>query len=169
MRCRWARPEIDSRIAYIRAVDKLERVLVVAGLIIDRDRILLTQRPPGGSLPLEWELPGGKVESGEQPIAALARELAEEIGVTAEIGRIWDVLHHRYPRFELVMLVYLAHLAPGERVQRLQVADFEWVSHADLSEHPILAADRPLIERLVAEGIPAVIGTAELTPTSKEN
>lgn len=135
-------------------MSELERVLVVAGLIVDGDRVLLTQRPAGGPLGLEWELPGGKIEPGEHPVAALVRELREEIGAAVEVGRIWDVLHHIYPTFELVMLVYTAKLAPGERLARLQVADFEWVAHRDLAGHPILAADRPLIDRLVAEGIP---------------
>jgi 8-oxo-dGTP diphosphatase len=135
-------------------VPELERVLVVAGLIVHGDRVLLTQRLAGGPLGLEWELPGGKVEPGEHPVAALVRELREEIGAAVEVGRVWDVLHHIYPTFELVMVVYAAKLAQGERVERLQVADFEWVAVADLADHPILPADRPLIERLVAEGIP---------------
>ena len=132
----------------------LSRKLVVAGLITDGERVLLTRRPPDGSLPLEWELPGGKVEPGEAPRTALARELSEEIGAAVEVGRIWEVLYHRYPDFELVMLVFLTRLLPGESIRCLQVADFEWVERAALRSHPILVADRPLLDRLVAEGIP---------------
>lgn len=134
----------------------LERVLVVAGLIVDGDRILLTQRPAGGSLALEWELPGGKVEPGEHPVDALRRELLEEIAAEVEVGSIWDVLHHVYPSFELVMLVYTAKLAPGATVKPVQVADFEWVGRDGLADHPILAADRPLVDRLVSEGLPSI-------------
>jgi 8-oxo-dGTP diphosphatase len=77
-------------------------------------RVLITQRRADQALPLQWEFPGGKVESGEAPVTALARELAEEIGVTVEVGRIWDVLFHAYPAFDLVMLVYACRIvAPG--------------------------------------------------------
>src|SRR5687768_15766364 len=84
-----------------------ERKLVVAGVIVGGDRrILITQRRADQALPLKWEFPGGKVEPGEAPADALVRELAEELGVTASVGRIWDVLFHAYPSFDLVMLVY---------------------------------------------------------------
>jgi 8-oxo-dGTP pyrophosphatase MutT (NUDIX family) len=77
------------------------RKLVVAGLIIgDDQRILITQRRADQAMPLQWEFPGGKVEAGEDPVAALARELAEELGVIARVGRIWDVLFHAYPAFD---------------------------------------------------------------------
>lgn len=141
------------------------RKLVVAALIAEGDRVLLTQRPAGGSLPLEWELPGGKVELGEDPRAALVRELREEIGVDAEVGAIWDVLFHRYPDFDLVMLVFLARLPAGAAVKCLQVADFEWVERHALASHPILAADRPLLDRMVAGGIPR-FATALMPPAN---
>lgn len=133
------------------------RKLVVAGLIIGDDRrVLITQRRADQSLPLQWEFPGGKVEPGEAPVAALARELTEELGVTAEVGRIWDVLFHAYPAFDLVMLVYACRLAPASAPPRaVEVADLTWVAPADLPGHwDILPADRPLVDRLVTEGPP---------------
>jgi len=132
------------------------RKLVVAGLIIGDDRrVLITQRRADQALPLQWELPGGKVEPGEDPVVALARELREELGVTARVGRIWDVLFHAYPAFDLVMLVYACRLAPGETPRTVEVADLAWVATADLpGAWDILPADRPLIDRLVAEGPP---------------
>ncbi len=130
-----------------------ERKLVVAGLIIGDDhRILITQRRADQSLPLQWEFPGGKVEPGESPVAALARELAEELGVTAKVGRIWDVLFHAYPTFDLVMLVYACRIAGVPRC--VEVADLAWRRTDELVAVDILPADRPLVDRLVAEGIP---------------
>src|ERR1044071_5108457 len=90
------------------------RKLVVAGLLARDGRVLVTQRRADQALPLQWELPGGKVEPGEAPVAALARELREELGVETAVGRIWDVLFHAYPEFDLVMLVYACRLLPGE-------------------------------------------------------
>ena len=132
-----------------------ERKLVVAGLIVGDDRrILITQRRADQALPLQWEFPGGKVEPGEAPVAALARELAEEIGVTAIVGRIWEVLFHAYPAFDLVMLVYACRLAAGSEPRAVEVADLAWVVASDLPAWDILPADRPLVERLVNEGAP---------------
>jgi len=131
------------------------RKLVVAGLIVGNDRrILITQRRADQALPLQWELPGGKVEPGEAPEAALARELREELGVAALIGRIWDVLFHAYPAFDLVMLVYACRLAPGEVPRAIEVADLVWLPAGELPAWDILPADRPLVARLVAEGAP---------------
>jgi 8-oxo-dGTP diphosphatase len=132
------------------------RTLVVAGLITAADgRVLLTQRRADQSLPLGWEFPGGKMEPGESPEQALARELREEIGVHAQVGRIWDVLFHAYETFDLVMLVYHCRLAPEQKVRCLQVNDAVWCRLAELAAHDILVADRPLVERLLREGAPA--------------
>lgn len=133
-----------------------DRKLVVAGLIVGDDRrVLITQRRADQTLPLQWEFPGGKVEPGEAPVDALARELAEELGVTARVGRIWDVLFHAYPAFDLVMLVYACRLAPGAEPRAIQVADLAWVATDELpAAWDILPADRPLVERLASEGPP---------------
>lgn len=137
--------------------DPRPRKLVVAGLIVgDDQRILITQRRADQSMPLQWEFPGGKVEAGEAPADALARELAEELGVVAVVGRIWDVLFHAYPAFDLVMLVYVCRLAVGEAPRAVEVADLVWVRTDELpGAWDILPADRPLVMRLVAEGPPA--------------
>ncbi len=132
------------------------RKLVVAGLIVgDDQRVLITQRRADQALPLQWEFPGGKVEPGESPVDALVRELREELGVTAIVGRIWDVLFHAYPDFDLVMLVYACRLAPGAPPRAVEVADLVWIAPSELpGPWDILPADRPLVDRLVAEGIP---------------
>ncbi len=117
----------------------MDRKLVVAALVVnERDEILLTQRRADQDLPGLWELPGGKIEPGEAPEAALVRELAEEIGVEARVGRIWEVLFHRYPAYDVYMLVYRVALAAGA------------APRARLAEHAVLPADRPLVARLAA-------------------
>ncbi len=134
------------------------RKLVVAGLIVDdQQRVLITQRAATWSLPLQWEFPGGKVEPGESPQAALERELVEEIGARVVVGRIWDVLFHAYPAFDLVMLVYACRLVPGHVARIVEVADLAWVSVGELpGAWDILPADKPLVDRLIAEGPPPV-------------
>ena len=130
------------------------RKLVVAGLIVgDDQRILITQRRGDQALPLQWEFPGGKVEPGEAPVAALERELREELGVTVAVGRIWDVLFHAYPAFDLVMLVYVCRIVDGAP-RAVEVADLAWVAPAELPRWDILPADRPLVDRLGRESLP---------------
>jgi 8-oxo-dGTP diphosphatase len=130
------------------------RTLVVAGLIMgDDQRILITQRRADQAFPLQWEFPGGKVEPGEAPVAALVRELREELGVTVAVGRIWDVLFHAYPAFDLVMLVYACRIIDGAP-RAVEVADLAWVAARDLARWDILPADRPLVDRLCVESLP---------------
>src|SRR5687768_1420683 len=120
------------------------RKLVVAGLLVDeRGRVLITRRrddqPMGGF----WELPGGKLEPGEPPIAALVRELREELGAAVDVGAIWDVLHHAYPAFDLLMLVYRCRLVAGEVARAVEVADLAWCAPAELAGYDVLPADAP--------------------------
>ena len=128
------------------------RKVVVAGLVVDRDRVLITQRRADQPLPLQWELPGGKIEAGESPEIALARELREELGVGVEIHRVWDVLFHAYPDYDVLMLVYRCRIVDGEPAC-VEVADLAWCLPAELSGYDILPADAPLIRRLVDEGV----------------
>ena len=77
--------------------DKRERLLVVAGVVVRGDRIMLCQRRPEVHNGLKWEFPGGKLEPGESPEAALRRELREELSIDVRVGRIVDAVYHRYP------------------------------------------------------------------------
>ena len=110
------------------AAEPRPRTLVVAALI-QRDsdgRLLLSRRRPDQSLPGCWEFPGGKVEPGEAPVAALAREIEEELGCTVEVGAIDEVVFHAYERFDLYMLVYRCTLVRGQP-RPVQVAEVRLV------------------------------------------
>ena len=100
-------------------------VQVVAAIIERAGAILVGQRTAQQSHPLKWEFPGGKVEPGEDPVAALAREVREELGCELAVGRIHEVVFHKYPDFDLVMLVYAGEIAAGEpradHFERLEV------------------------------------------------
>jgi len=131
------------------------RKLVVAGLCVRDDRVLITQRRADQPLPLQWEFPGGKIEPGEAPEIALARELREELGVAVHVGRVWDVLFHAYPDYDVLMLVYACRIVDGEPAC-VEVADLAWCRSDELARYDILPADAPLVRRLEIEGAPAV-------------
>ena len=131
---------------------KVTPALVVAALVQrDDGAVLLSQRRADQGMPLKWELPGGKIEPGESPEAALRREIAEELGVEAEVGAIYDVVSHAYPEFDLLMLVYRCELL-GEPSAK-EVAQVCFVPRSELLRRPVLPADIPLLEKLSQHGL----------------
>ena len=137
-----------------RTFDRARKIVVAGLLVDDAGRVLVTQRRADQAMPLQWELPGGKLEPGESPTVALARELTEELGVAVEVGRIWEVLFHAYPDFDLLMMVYRCRLPPGEVPRCVEVADLTWRPPDQLWDLDVLPADAPLIARLAQEGVP---------------
>ena len=126
------------------------RLLVVAALIWRDGQVLVSRRRIDQAMPNLWEFPGGKVESGESPQAALAREIREELGCEVDVGRIEDVVFHDYPTFDLYMLVYPCRIASGVP-SAVAVAEIVWVHPSRLPSMDLLPADFPLARRLAAE------------------
>lgn len=126
------------------------RKLVVAGLLFNSQKqILISQRREDQEFPLMWEFPGGKIEPQESPEEALIRELQEELNVQAHVSQIFDVVYHRYEKFDVLMLFYVCHTKDDPQAQ--EVAQVKWVSLQDLDAYQILPADQPLVKRLQLE------------------
>ncbi len=127
----------------------MNRILVVAGLIEGGTPglYLVSRRPAGTHLAHAWEFPGGKVDRGETPAAALRRELQEELGIDVVVGDVYAVGHHCYPEKEVVLLIFRCRIIAGEP-QCLEVAEFRWVTLAELVDLPLPPADGPVVERL---------------------
>jgi 8-oxo-dGTP diphosphatase len=120
---------------------------VVAALIERRGRVLLSQRREDQSFPLMWEFPGGKVEPGESPSAALEREIREELGCTIRVEDIVDLVFFAYPEFDLVMPVFNVRLVRGTP-RPVQVRAVAWTHPSALTRTSMPPADRPLARRL---------------------
>jgi 8-oxo-dGTP diphosphatase len=125
------------------------RKLVVAALVREGTRVLMSRRRADQPMPGKWEFPGGKVEPGEAPTEALAREVREELGCEIDAGRIFEVVFHVYDEFDLYMLVYAATITAGAP-QALDVAEVAWVEATRLPELDLLPADYPLARALAA-------------------
>ncbi|GAB4154619.1 MAG: (deoxy)nucleoside triphosphate pyrophosphohydrolase [Sphingomonadales bacterium] len=133
------------------AIGGLPLVLVAAVVLFDADgRLLLTQRPAGKSMAGLWEFPGGKVEAGESPEAALVRELAEELGVEACLTCVapFTFASHAYEDFHLLMPLYLCRNWTGIPRPREGQA-LKWVRPRQLRDYPMPPADLPLAAALI--------------------
>jgi len=127
------------------------RKLVVAALVRRDGRILMSRRRPDQPMPNLWEFPGGKVEPGEAPVAALAREVLEELGCEIDVGTIHEVIFHAYPEFDLVMMVYAATIVRGTP-RAVEVAEVAWIDAAEIPSLDLLPADYPLALALARSG-----------------
>ena len=121
-------------------------LLVAACALIDADgRVLLAKRPQGRPMAGLWEFPGGKVEPGETPEAALVRELEEELAikVTPSCLAPFTFASHGYPAFHLLMPLYLCRSWDGE-ISAQQGQELAWVRASRLAEYAMPPADEPL-------------------------
>ncbi|HEY3216115.1 MAG TPA: (deoxy)nucleoside triphosphate pyrophosphohydrolase [Candidatus Eisenbacteria bacterium] len=122
------------------------RIQVVAAVVTREGRLLLTRRPPGGPLGLQWEFPGGKVEDGESPEHAMVREIHEELGVNARPKGVIEVESHDYPHGLEVEILFVRcdldsyDFQPGPGVHELR-----WWVPSEIDLEQVLAADREFL------------------------
>jgi 8-oxo-dGTP diphosphatase len=131
--------------------ENYKTIYVVSALIVKGKRILATQRGYGAYAGW-WEFPGGKVESGEEPKAALVRELGEEIDADIVVGEYLDTVEYDYPEFHVSMRCYLCSLA-GESILLLEHSSALWLERGDVYSVKWLGADFPILEALIEQGI----------------
>ena len=131
--------------------DGTETVRTVVAAVIERSdrRILIGQRRRNDSSPLKWEFPGGKMEEGETPEAALCRELREELRATLlksiELGRV----QHKYAeRDEWFEIRFFAAALADYAVEPITFEQIAWVVPKELGQYDFLAANKQIIARL---------------------
>jgi 8-oxo-dGTP diphosphatase len=125
-------------------------IVAAAAFVRSDGRLLLAQRPVGKPMAGLWEFPGGKVEAGETPQGALARELREELGVdVAETDMdAFSFASHSYEKFHLLMPVFMVRRWEGE-IEAREGQQLAWVSAAEIRSYPAPEADLPLIEHFI--------------------
>lgn len=121
---------------------------VVAALIVQNGKILVCQRTRHQTMPLKWEFPGGKIEEGEQPRDALARELDEELGIKAEIGEEVERVQHIYPNGAAVELRFFVVESYQRELENKIFKDLQWAVRSQLSSFDFLEADLKLVKDL---------------------
>lgn len=122
---------------------------VVTALIRRHNNVLLGQRPEGHSLPGVWEFPGGKIEAGESPEQALARELSEELGIDADIGSLKFAASHSYGDTGILLLFYEVQYWRGQ-IKSVHHTDLKWVEPKELKDLSLPEANRKVIDQIIS-------------------
>jgi 8-oxo-dGTP diphosphatase len=118
---------------------------VVCAVIQDeQDRVLAAQRPPGKAQAGRWEFPGGKIEQGESPEGALAREIEEELGCILSLGAALTPVDHPYPGGRLLLRPFLAKIASGAPTAHEHSA-LRWVTAEEAARLDWAPADVPVL------------------------
>ncbi|MGB7585908.1 MAG: (deoxy)nucleoside triphosphate pyrophosphohydrolase [Terriglobales bacterium] len=124
---------------------------VVAALIIKDEKILVCQRTRHQTMPLKWEFPGGKIETGEQPRDALRRELDEELGIDATIGEEIMRIRHKYRTGSSMELRFYVVREYAGTIENRIFREVRWATRSELPAFDFLEADEKLVSSL-AEG-----------------
>jgi len=117
-------------------------------LIRKKGQVLLGRRPSDGSLPNQWEFPGGKIELGESPVQALKRELSEELGIEADIGDLRIANTHSYTDRGVVLLFYDVNYWKGEPKSQHH-SELLWTAPDELKSLDIPEANKKIVNELI--------------------
>ena len=126
--------------------NSMKEIRIAAAIIVNDGKIFATQRGYGAWKDW-WEFPGGKIEPGETPEEALAREIREELDVEIEIDEFYTTVEYDYPEFHLVMDCFICHIIEGEPVLMEHEAA-KWLAADELSSVQWLPSDVELIDKL---------------------
>lgn len=124
-------------------------IRVVAAVIEQDGRYLITQRNEAAVLPLLWEFPGGKVEPDETDEDALVREVRGRIGVDVAVGEKIGEHHHTYARYDVHLTMFACSIEDGHHPRPITVNDLLWVQSAELRNYEFPPADEKTMDKLL--------------------
>lgn len=122
----------------------MKKIEVVAAIIVNEDRVLITKRI-GGLFDGLWEFPGGKIESGETHANALIREINEELSITISVDKFLDTIEYKYDAFRLTMHLYYCSVVSGT-IKLNDHSDLKWISLEDKKNIDWVPADVQVLE-----------------------
>ena len=125
---------------------RMKTIRVVAAIIIEKEKVFATQRGYG-EFKDGWEFPGGKIELGEIPEAAIVREIKEELDTEIEVVKLLDTVEYDYPQFNLSMDCFICKIKSGDLVLKEHEAA-KWLTKENLDSVDWLPADLSLIEKI---------------------
>lgn len=129
-------------------------IAVVAGLLIKDDKILICGQEKQFYGGFKWEFPGGKIEKGESPEAALSRELNEELGINVKVGYVYEVIRHVYDEQRDILLLFYPCVIERGEPKPLDGQQIKWISKEALGSYPFADADARVISRMLRDGFP---------------
>ena len=129
-------------------------IRVVAAVLDQGGKYLITQRRPTAVLPLMWEFPGGRVEEGETDVSALKREVKHRLGAEIECGKLISFVSHPYEHYVVDLFLYECALVGvgDDALKAKNVHAFKWVTSADFDQYPFTPADEASMNKLLGVG-----------------
>jgi len=134
-----------------KAKTPLPHYTVTAAVIIQNQKVLITQRKAKGILGGMWEFPGGKVEAGETLAECLQREIKEELDAQIQVETSFGVYKHAYTHFRFTLHAFRCRLLPPTNPKPLQVQSLQWINPEQLPVFPMGKVDRQIANRLLEE------------------
>ena len=125
----------------------MKMIEVVAALIWQDDKFMISQRPAHKARGLLWEFVGGKVESNETKEQALVRECQEELAVTLTVGDVFMDVTHAYPDLTVHLTLFNATIAEGEP-QKLEHNDIKWITPSEILNYEFCPADEEILAKI---------------------
>ena len=129
----------------------MKTIRVVAALVERDGRYLITQRREAAVLPLLWDFPGGRVERGESDESALAREVAERLGASVEVGQLISFVNHPYEKYAVDLYLYECTLLSDE-LHCHAVKEYAWVTSTEMESYSFTPVDEASMSKLLGEG-----------------